>query len=180
MLEAKTDNSSGESLFADEKPKANNRNDPVLDRMRKGTRQSHTDIWWSGPLIGDIQSSVPRNNYWKPLNIIQVMVAHASVASWKHSVELDSHADTCVVDHNCWVIHDHNRPVNVYSYNPKDGHKSSKIVDATVGYQDPQSEQKFILMINQAIHIWLKESSSLPHVLSSEWCACQWSFQVIG
>ena len=29
----------------------------------------------------------------------------------------------------------------------------TKTVDAAVGYQDPQSEQKFILMINQAIFI---------------------------
>ena len=26
-----------------------------------------------------------------------------------------------------------------------------KVVDATVGYQDPQSGQKFMLMINQAL-----------------------------
>ena len=51
------------------------------------------------------------------------------------------------------VIHHHNRPVNIYSYDPKDSHKSAKTVDATIGYQDPQSGQKFILMINQAISI---------------------------
>ena len=43
MLEAKTDNSSNESLFADVKPKANNRNNPALDRKGNGTRQSHAD-----------------------------------------------------------------------------------------------------------------------------------------
>ena len=42
-LEAKTDNSSDESLFADEKLKANNRNNPAPDRKRNGTRQSHAD-----------------------------------------------------------------------------------------------------------------------------------------
>ena len=59
----------------------------------------------------------------------------------------------CVLGDKGLVIHDHNRPVNVYSYDPKDGHKSAKTVDATVGYQDPQSGQRFILMINQAICI---------------------------
>ena len=68
-------------------------------------------------------------------------------------VELDSHADTCVVGDNCLVFHDHNRPVNVYSYDPKDDHRGAKTVDASVGYQDKQSDQKFIFMINQAIHI---------------------------
>ena len=43
MLEAKTENSSNESLFPDEKLKANNRNNPALDRKRSRTRQSHTD-----------------------------------------------------------------------------------------------------------------------------------------
>ena len=42
MLEAKTDNSSNESLFTDKKPKANNRNNPALDEKGSRTRQSHT------------------------------------------------------------------------------------------------------------------------------------------
>ena len=64
---------------------------------------------------------------------MQVTVVNGSVqvANLK---ELDSHADMCVVGDNCLVIHDHFRPVNVYSYDPKDGHKSAKTVDATVGY----------------------------------------------
>ena len=40
---------------------------------------------------------------------MQVMVAHALVASSKPKVELDSHADTCLVDDNCLVINDHNQ-----------------------------------------------------------------------
>ena len=94
-----------------------------------------------------------RDSYIKPLSTVQVIVAHASVASSKPKIELGSHADTCVVVDNCLVIHDHSRPVNVYSYDPKDGHRSTKTVDAAVGYQDQQSGQKFILMINQAICI---------------------------
>ena len=42
MFQAKTNNSSNKSLFMD-KPKANIRNDPALDRKVNGTRQSHTD-----------------------------------------------------------------------------------------------------------------------------------------
>ena len=41
VLGAKIDSSSNESLFADEKPKANSRNNPALDRKRSETRQSH-------------------------------------------------------------------------------------------------------------------------------------------
>ena len=47
------------------------------------------------------------------------MVAHASVDSSITKVVLDSHTDTCVVSDNCLVIHDNNKPVNVYSYNTK-------------------------------------------------------------
>ena len=43
VLEAKTDNSSNESLFADEKPKANNRSNPAFDRKGNWTRQSQAD-----------------------------------------------------------------------------------------------------------------------------------------
>ena len=43
------------------------------------------------------------------------MVVNASVASSKPKVELDSHTDTCVVGDNCSVIHNHNKPFNVYT-----------------------------------------------------------------
>ena len=79
MLEAKTDNSSNESLFAEEKPEANNKNNRALDRKQSGTRQSHANTWWLGPLIGDSETSVLRNIHIKPLSSIPVMVAHASV-----------------------------------------------------------------------------------------------------
>ena len=42
-LEVKTDTSSNESLFLDEKSKASNRNNSALNRKRNGTRQSHSD-----------------------------------------------------------------------------------------------------------------------------------------
>ena len=105
-----------------------------------------------------VTPSVLRNSYIKTLSTFFVMVAHVSVATCKPKVELDSHADMCVVGDNCLVIHDHYRPVNVYSYYPKDGHRSANTVDVTVGYQDPQSGQKFILIICQAIYIHVLEN----------------------
>ena len=85
------------------------------------------------PSKGNSQPSVLRNSYVKPLTIIQVTMAHASIASGKPNVDLDSHADTCVICDTCLFIHDHNRPVNVYSYDPKVGHRRAKTVDATWG-----------------------------------------------
>ena len=70
LLEMKTDNSSNESLFAKEKPKANKRNNPALERKENGTRQSSADTWQLGPLIGDCQPSVLRDSYIQPLTII--------------------------------------------------------------------------------------------------------------
>ena len=67
------------------------------------------------------------------------MVAHPSVACSKPKVELDSHEDTCVVVDNCLVIHNHNRPVNVYSYDQKNRPRSAKTVDAILGHQDQHS-----------------------------------------
>ena len=95
---------------------------------------------------GDSQPGMPLGTIW-------IIIAHASVASSKPKVELNSHANTCVVGDNSLIIHDHNKPVNAYSYDSKDGHRIAKTVDATLGYQDPQSGQKFILMINQAFCI---------------------------
>ena len=43
MLEAKSENSSNESLFANVKPTTSNRNNPALNRQGNGTRQRHAD-----------------------------------------------------------------------------------------------------------------------------------------
>ena len=42
-LMEKTDNNSDESVFADEKPKANNKNNPAFDRKGTDTRHSQAD-----------------------------------------------------------------------------------------------------------------------------------------
>ena len=80
------------------------------------------------------QPSVLRNSHIKPLSTVQVLVAHASVVSSKPTIELDLHAYTFVVGDNCLVIHHNNRPVKVYRYDPKDGYRSAKTVNAAVGY----------------------------------------------
>ena len=43
VLEAKSENSSNKSLFADVKPPASKRSNPALDRKRNRTRQSQAD-----------------------------------------------------------------------------------------------------------------------------------------
>ena len=39
--------------------------------------------------------------------------AHRSIAVVKTKIELDSHANTCVVGDHCLIVNDHIRPVNV-------------------------------------------------------------------
>ena len=176
-VEAKTNNSSNESLFTDEKPKDNNRNNSALDRKGNSTRQSHADTWGSGPLKGDSQHSELRDSHLKPLSTIQMTVAHALVASSKPKVELDSHADMCVVGHNCLVIHDHNRPVDIYSYDLK---RSQKCQDSWCHSRLSFSTEWSEVHLNDKPnywHRWISQPSSMPHAVPFEWCANQWSSQ---
>ena len=45
LLEEKTDDSSNESLLANEMPKVNKKHNPVLDRKGSDTSQSHADTF---------------------------------------------------------------------------------------------------------------------------------------
>ena len=53
-----------------------------------------------GLMNRDSQPSDLEVRFIKSMTTIKIMAAHASVASSKHEVELDSHADTCVVGVN--------------------------------------------------------------------------------
>ena len=79
--------------------------------------------------------------------------AHTSIAVVKIKIELDSHADTCDVGEDCLIVQDHNRPVNVYGYDPKAGSKHACIVYTTITYIIPETGQVVILSINQAIEM---------------------------
>ena len=86
-----------------------------------------------------LAASCVMRKFVKPLSTVPDMVAEASVASNEVKVELDSHPDMCVVGDNYLVIHYHNRPVYIYNYNSKEGHRSSKKVEARDRYHDQQS-----------------------------------------
>ena len=83
VLEAKTENSTNESLFSDKKPKANNKNDPAIDRNGSRTRKSQPDTWWLVLSKEDSQPSELTESFIKPLATVHAKVAHASVASSK-------------------------------------------------------------------------------------------------
>ncbi len=69
------------------------------------------------------------------------------------TLELDSHANTCVLGCDALIILDYNRPVSIVSYDESLGSKTYQTVSGVVAYDDPQTGRKLHLIINQAIHI---------------------------
>ena len=68
-------------------------------------------------------------------------------------IELDSHVDTCVTCDFCIIVHDYNRPVNVFGYNSKAGLRHTCIVNAAIAYTEHETGQVVILLINQVIEM---------------------------
>ena len=66
-------------------------------------------------------------------------------------VELDSHADTCVVGSNVRIVREHSRVVNVTGFDPLQPARQAKIVDCCIRYQCPGTGMIALLFINQAI-----------------------------
>jgi hypothetical protein len=69
------------------------------------------------------------------------------------TLELDSHADTCVLGCDALIILDYNGPVSVVVYDESLGSKTYQTVSGVVAYDDPQTGRMLHLIINQAIHI---------------------------
>ena len=84
--------------------------------------------------------------------------AQKSLAVVKTKIVLDSHADVCVIGNQWLVLHDHNRPVNVYGYDPKVGSKCVSIINVTVAYTEPETGQVVIFLIKKVI-----EMKSIDH-----------------
>jgi hypothetical protein len=69
------------------------------------------------------------------------------------TLELDSHADTCVLGGHCLVILDYDQPVQVVGYNPALGAKTYRTISGVVAHDNPATGDVFHLVINQAIGI---------------------------
>ena len=93
-------------------------------------------------------------------------MGQASFARSKTKVELDSHADRCVIGDNSFITNDHNRPVIVFGYDSKDGHKYARTLNAAVFYNNPHSGQNHFLIINQTNQI----SNFANHLLCPMQC----------
>jgi hypothetical protein len=69
------------------------------------------------------------------------------------TLELDSHADPCVVGRDALILLDYDRPVIVKGYDPSLGTKTYATVSGALAYDDPVTGKEYHLVINQAIHI---------------------------
>jgi hypothetical protein len=72
---------------------------------------------------------------------------------YETTLELDSHADTCVLGLGALIILNYNRPVSIVGYDESLGSKTYQTVSGVVAYDDPQTGRTLHLIINQAIHI---------------------------
>ena len=66
-------------------------------------------------------------------------------------VELDSHADTCVVGRHALIIHEHPKVVMVSGFDPSQPARKATVVDAAIKYTRRDTGDPMILLINQAI-----------------------------
>jgi hypothetical protein len=73
--------------------------------------------------------------------------------NYETTLELDSHADTCVLGRHALITLDHHRPVAIMGYNESLGTKTYKTVSGMVAYTDPKTGRMLHLIINQAIHV---------------------------
>jgi hypothetical protein len=71
---------------------------------------------------------------------------------YETTLELDSHANTCVLGHGALIILYYNRPVSFVGNDESLGSKTYQTVSGVVAYDDPQTRRTLHLIINQAIH----------------------------
>ena len=67
-------------------------------------------------------------------------------------MELDSHADICVLEKECLRVYDWNCPVNLSSWNPKYGERLCQTISGSVAYNQPQSGKVHIFIFHRCIH----------------------------
>ena len=69
------------------------------------------------------------------------------------TLELDSHANTCVLGKDALIFLDYDQPIMVKAYDPRLGSAECCTVSGAVAYDDPMTGRTLLLVINWAIHI---------------------------
>jgi hypothetical protein len=73
--------------------------------------------------------------------------------NYETTLELDSHANICVLEQDALIILGYQQPVSVVGYDESLGSKTYQTVSGVVTYDDPQTGRTLHLIINQAIYI---------------------------
>ena len=89
----------------------------------------------------------------------------SKISEFETTLELDSHADTCVLGRDALIIYDYDRPVEVTGFDPALGSHRYSTVSGVVKFTHPASGERFHLVIHQAIHT--------PHLLHHLLCPMQ-------
>jgi hypothetical protein len=71
----------------------------------------------------------------------------------ENTLELDSHADTCVLGRDALILLDYDKPDIVKGYDPSLITKTYATISGALTYDDPVTGKVYHLVINQAIHI---------------------------
>jgi hypothetical protein len=69
------------------------------------------------------------------------------------TLELDSHADTCVLGRDALIVSNYDQPVEVEGYNRALGTKRYDTVSGALAYDHPHTGEVLLLVLHQAIHI---------------------------
>ena len=69
-------------------------------------------------------------------------VSYKLESDYKTTLELDSHADTCVLGRDALIILDYQQPVSIVGYDKSLGSKTYQTVSGVVAYDDPQTGRR--------------------------------------
>ena len=80
--------------------------------------------------------------------------------------KLNSHADTCVLGKNAYIVLDHDRAVDIIRYDKSNGTtaKNMKSISSVLAYDNQATRKMTILVVHHAIHVPTMESNLLCSV----------------
>ncbi len=110
-------------------------------------------IKWSNTLIQTLETIRTIQLNINPQRTLKDTSYKLDDPNYEPTLELDSHANTCVLGHDVLIILDYDQPVSIVGYDASLGSKTYKTVSGVVAYDNPQTKRTLYLIINQAIHI---------------------------
>ena len=72
----------------------------------------------------------------------------------EHTLELDTHANTCVVGRHAFIVERHGRVLNVSRYDPKKGSaKNLEVLNAAITVDNVNTGESHVVIIKKAVHV---------------------------